>query len=347
MTVASPRVSIVIPCRNEGTWIARCLDSIVHNEYPKDRLEVLVVDGMSDDDTRGTVQQYAAQHAFIRLLDNPRQITPAALNIGLAAAQGEIVMRMDAHYEYAADYIPLLVAWLERSGADNVGGVLVSRPANDTPMARAIALATAHPFGIGNAYYRIGSAEPRWVDTVAFGCYRREVFDRIGVFDEIFVRNQDIELNRRLLRHGGRILLVPEVVVYGHARDSLRKLARMYFQYGYFNPLVIWKSRSRVTSRQIVTPMFALSLLLTAALAPWIPAMRWLLAAILAAYLIPVVAFSTAAAVRHGLRCGLALALVFPTLHLSHGLGFLKGLFDVFILRKDLSKDAAGISLSR
>jgi glycosyltransferase involved in cell wall biosynthesis len=347
MTAESPRVSVIVPCRNEQDWIARCLDSVLRNDYPKDRLEVLVVDGMSDDGTRATVAEYAAQYPFIRLLDNLRRITPAALNIGLAAAAGDVVMRMDAHYEYAENYIPLLAAWLERSGADNVGGVLIFRPANATPVARAIALAISHPFGIGNAYYRIGAAEPRWVDTVAFGCYRREVFQRIGTFDETLVRNQDIELNRRLVRQGGRILLVPEVVVYGHARDSVCKLARMYFQYGYFNPLVIWKSRSRMTSRQIVTPAFALSLVLTAVLAPWIPAMRWLLAAVLCAYTLPLVAFSTAAAVRHGFRCGLALLLIFPTLHLSHGLGFLKGLVDVFVLRKDPAKNAASIPLSR
>jgi len=347
MTAESPRVSVIVPCRNEGDWIAPCLESIVRNEYPKDRLEVLVVDGMSDDGTRATVARYADQYPFIRLLDNPRRITPAALNIGLAAAAGDVVMRMDAHYEYAGNYIPLSVAWLQRSGADNVGGVLIFRPANSTAVARAVALAVSHPFGIGNAYYRIGAAEPRWVDTVAFGCYRREVFQRIGTFDEALVRNQDIELNRRLTRQGGRILLVPEVVVYGRARDSLRKLARMYFQYGYYNPLVIWKSRSRVTSRQIVTPAFVLSLLVAAALAAWLPPARWLLAAILCAYAVPLVLFSAAAAVRHGPRCGLALLVIFPTLHLSHGLGFLKGLLDVFVLRRNLAKNAANVPLSR
>jgi glycosyltransferase involved in cell wall biosynthesis len=346
-SLEKPRISVIIPCRNEGDWIARCLESIVRTEYPKDRLEVLVVDGMSSDGTRQAVADYAARYPFVRLLDNPRQITPAALNIGLAAAGGEIVMRMDAHYEYADNYIPALADWLARSGADNVGGVLIFRPANSSPLARAIAVAVAHRFGIGNAYYRLGTAEPRWVDTVAFGCYRREVFQRIGGFDETMVRNQDIELNRRLTRQGGRILLVPEVVVYGHARGSLGKLARMYFQYGYFNPLVIWKSRSRVTSRQIVTPAFALSLLTAAALAPWIPAMRWLLAVVLVVYALPVLLFSTIAAVRYGLRCGLALAVVFPTLHLSHGLGFLKGFFDVFVLRKNLSASATSIPLSR
>jgi glycosyltransferase involved in cell wall biosynthesis len=345
--IALPFVSIVIPCRNEARWIARCLESVLRNDYSTDRLEVLVVDGMSDDDTRAVVERFLANHPCVRLLENPKRITPAALNIGITAARGDVIMRMDAHYEYGTDYISRLINWLQQSGADNVGGLLVMGPAADSAVARAIALGVVHPFGIGNAYYRIGATEPRLVDTVPFGCYRREVFDRIGLFDEDLVRNQDLEFNRRLTKSGGRILLVPDVVIQGHARDCLRKLWRMYYQYGYFNPLVIHKLGGHMTMRQGVTPLFVATLATLTVLAPWFWPARWLLAATLLAYGAPVVACSAAAAVRHGLRCGLALAAVFPTIHLSHGIGFLKGALDFWILRRNVTANAAAIPLSR
>ena len=220
-------------------------------------------------------------------------------------------------------------------------------PAADTAVAQAIAVAVCHPFGIGNAYYRIGASEPRSVDTVPFGCYRREVFDRIGLFDEELVRNQDIEFNLRLRRSGGTILLVPDVVLHGHARDSLRKMARMYYQYGYYNPLVIRKLGGRITLRQTITPLFVVAIVLSAVLAPWLPLAGWALVAILIAYGLPVLACSAKVAVQRGWRCGLVMCLVFPLLHVSHGLGFLKGFFDFILLRRDPRRVAGRTPLTR
>lgn len=339
-----PLVTVIVPCRNEKKWIGRCLDSIIWNDYPKERLEVLVVDGMSDDGTDAIVQSYSDRLCFLR---NPRRTTPAALNAGIAAAKGAVIIRMDAHYEYPANYISQLVHKLLQSGADNVGGRLIMGPANESAMAQAIAVAVTHPFGIGNAYYRIGASGPRWVDTVPFGCYRSEVFDRIGLFDEDLVRNQDIELNLRLRRAGGRILLAPDVVLHGHARDSLGKLWRMYYQYGYFNPLVIRKSPGRPTLRQCATPLFVTALAASAFLAPWWFWARVALVMILLAYGTCVAASCALVAVRHGIRCALALSVVFPALHISHGLGFLKGLWDFTLLRRDLKKHWSAVPLTR
>ena len=165
-----------MPCRNEGNRIRECLESIVRNDYPKDQMEVLVVDGMSDDGTRATVAEYVARHPHIQLRDNAKAITPAALNIGIAEARGSIVIRMDAHVEYPANYISSLVDCLITSGADNVGGVCVTLPGKNTPLAKAIALGLSHPFGVGNSRFRIGSDVARWVDTVPFGCYRQGCF---------------------------------------------------------------------------------------------------------------------------------------------------------------------------
>jgi glycosyltransferase involved in cell wall biosynthesis len=341
------RVSVVIPCRNEGRHIATCLDSVLANDWPRERLEVLVVDGMSDDGTRGVVAAYAVRHPVVRLLDNPRRITPAALNIGISAASGDLVVRMDAHNEYPPHYISRLVRWLEESGADNVGGLWETCPAADSAEARAIARALSHPFGVGNAHFRLGISAPRWVDTVPFGCYRREVFGRIGGFDEDLVRNQDDELNARLLRAGGRILLVHDVVSRYYPRESLAKLWRMYWQYGYFKPLAMRKVGAVPTMRQLVPAAFVLTLFAAALLALLVPPLRLGFAALVGGYLLA----DLAAAVHAGRHQGAAvvgwLALAFPVLHFSYGLGWLRGAVEFLLLRRARAAGALHLPPSR
>lgn len=342
-----PKVSIVIPCRDEEKFIGVCLDSIIANDYPKDRLEVLVVDGMGEDGTREIVQDYVKRQPFIRLLNNPKKVTPAALNIGISSAKGQIIMRMDAHTLYPTNYISGLVDWLTKSNADNVGGVCLTLPNNDTLMANAIAIALSHPFGVGNAYFRIGASAPRWVDTVPFGCYRREVFDRIGMFDEALVRNQDDEFNLRLIKRGGRILLVPDIVSRYYARDSLRKLWRMYYQYGYFKPLAALKVGGVLTIRQVIPVTFVLSLLAVGVVAPWSIYARGLFGAIIVAYVLANLGSSIFISFRRGLKYALPLAVVFPVLHVSYGVGFMMGILDHLILGRRRRKNAAGIPITR
>ena len=334
MAEAHPMVSIVIPCRNERNHIGRCLDSILANDYPRHRIEIIVADGMSDDGTRELLAEYAIRHPAIRVVPNPKGIASAALNIGITQATGEVIMRMDAHAEYPPNYISGLVGWLQRTGADNVGSAWITRPASDGPVARAIAIALSHPFGIGNARFRLGTAEPRQVDTVPFGCFRKELFTRIGLFDEDLVRNQDDEFNFRLLKAGGKVLLVPGVVAYYYARPSLRQLARMYYQYGYFKPLVARKTGGIVTLRQLVPPLFVSGLIIAAVFAPWVAAARALLVLILGTYLAANVACSAAAIFRSGVRVGVVLPAAFTVPHVSYGLGFLRGILDFLILRR-------------
>lgn len=326
----APFISIVIPCRNERAFIGPCLDSVAASDYPKDCLEALVVDGMSTDGTRAIVERHAAEHPTVALLDNPQGIVPTALNIGIRRAKGRIIVRLDAHASYPRDYLSKLVAWLERSGADNVGGAWHTRPANGTPQAAAIAAGLAHRFGVGNAHYRLGVREPRWVDTVPFGCYRREVFDRIGMFDEDLVRNQDDEFNARLIRRGGRILLVPDVVSDYFARESLSKVWRTYYQYGYFKPLAARKIGAVMTVRQLLPAIFVLALLAGVVLTPF-AAGRVMLGALLGVYAAADLVFAVQAGRPHGGRTMLWLTLVFPALHVSYGLGSLHG-FATFIL---------------
>ena len=328
MSPATPRVptvSVIVPCRDEERYIARCLDSIAATDYPRERLEVLVVDGMSEDRTRAIVADYGARYPFIRLLDNPGRIPPTAVNTGIRAARGEILVRVDAHGVYPPNYIPALVAALEQTGADSVGGVLVTLPANDTAIAQGIAIAMSHPFGVGNSYFRVGVREPRWVDTIAFFCCRRETFDRVGLFDETLARDEDSEFNGRLIQAGGRILLVPHVTAQYYARDSLWQLARMYHQYGYSKPLVARKLGRVTTVRQLVPAGFVSALAAATLALPWVPGAAALLVAAVVPYLVAVAACAIGAGLRRGgLRTVAALGLAFPIVHFSYGVGFLQ-----------------------
>jgi glycosyltransferase involved in cell wall biosynthesis len=342
-----PRLTVLLPCRNEARFLGACLDSILETRYPADRLEILVIDGASDDGTRAIAAEYAARHPAVRVLDNPARIVPTALNVGVRAATGEVIARVDAHAVYPPDYLPRLVEALYQSGADNVGGCLVTLAAERTAVARANALVMAHPLGVGNAWFRVGTTARRWVDTVPYGCYRREVFDRVGLFDEELVRNQDDEFNMRLLRRGGRILLLPDVVSYYYARPSRRHLARMFYQYGYFKPLVARKVGRVMTLRQLAPAGFVvavvggggLAIASAAAAAGWV--------GLLATYAGAVALASLGAGRRHGVRCGAALLVAFPVVHLSYGLGFLRGLGDLLFRRRPRWRTPAAVPLSR
>ena len=343
----APLVTIVLPCRDEEGYVGACLDSIIASDYPQDRIEVLVVDGMSKDRTREIVQSYALQHSTIRLLDNPQAIAPTALNRAIRDAKGSVIMRMDAHVVYPQNYVSRLVAALEESGADNVGGVIQTLPADGTPIARAIAVGLSHRLGVGNSYFRIGVAQRRWVETVPFGCYRREVFERIGLFDEELVRNQDDEFNYRLIKSGGRVLLLPDVVAKYYARGSLRLVSRMFYQYGYFKPLVARKVRRVMTVRQLIPAAFVLTILSTALLSLNWPVARIAFWGIFAVYAGMVLGCAAQFVRREGGRCALALSAVFPLMHFSYGLGWWMGVWDHFVRPIRRRPGVSAIPLSR
>lgn len=340
------RVSVVIPCLNEVHYISNCLDNIITGDFPTERLEILVVDGMSDDGSRERVRAYTERYPFVRLLDNPTKITPAALNAGIRSARGDIIVRIDAHAAYPADYLSGLLTWMERTGADNVGGVLVTRPGGEGRMAAAIAIAVSHPFGVGNSYFRIGTSKPRWVDTVPFGCWRKSTFDRIGLFDEELIRNQDDELNFRLLKAGGKLLLVPNIVVEYFVRRRLSQLWRMYAQYGFFKPLVARKIGSVLTARQLVPVAFVVALATSTALAPFSQYGRAALLATIASYALASLAASFAAS-KDDWSLTLFLPLAFATIHVAYGAGFLGGIWEFFIRAPKRTTGRSEVRLSR
>ena len=339
---SAPFVSVVIPCRNEARFIGACLDSILGNDYPKDRLEVLVVDGMSQDGTSEIVKEYAKRYSCIRLLDNPKRITPAALNIGIARSSGEIIMRMDVHARVGTTYISRCVQALEDYRADNVGGIMRTHPRQETPIAKAIASSLSHPFGVGNSYFRISSKEPRWVDTIFGGCYRREVFDKVGLFNEGLARGQDLEFNLRLRKAGGRTLLVPDIVSYYYARSDMKSFWQHNWKNGVWAILpFLYSTIMPVRWRHLVPLAFVLGLLGSVVVATVHPAGLWVLGGIAGTYAIGNVAASVQVTLREkDVRYLVAMPVVFASLHVAYGLGSLWGLVKVFVCTVFKSKHA-------
>ncbi len=255
-------LSVICPIYNEEKYIARCIESIMAQDYPKDDLEVLFVDGMSTDRTREIIASYLPQCPYLRVLDNPQKIVPPALNIGIREAKGDIIIRLDAHAIFPKNYFSELVKNLSALGAENVGGVCRTLPVDDTPICVGIANVLSSSFGMGNSYFRVGAKDVMEVDTVPFGCFHREIFDRIGYFDEELIRNQDDEFNGRIIKNGGKIYLLPHLVIDYYARDSIKKVYKMFYQYGLFKPLVNKKLGRPATIRQFFPLLFVLGLLL-------------------------------------------------------------------------------------
>ncbi|HUT28434.1 MAG TPA: glycosyltransferase family 2 protein [Sedimentisphaerales bacterium] len=329
-----PDVSIVIPCRNEEKFIGQCLDSIIGNDYPKDKLQLLVVDGMSEDGTRKIVKEYAERLGFIELVDNCERITSSAFNKGIKAAKGEVVLIMSAHSTCEGDYISQCVNYLTNTDADNVGGLCKILPQDSSLIANSIAYALSSSFGAGNAYYRTGSRRPRYVDTVFGGCYRRSIFERIGFFDEDLVRTQDSEFNARLLKNGGRILLVPTIVSYYYTRRSLRDLWKMNLQYGYYKPLAARKIGKVYTARQLIPPLFVVSLAGSLMGGMFYNPLLLLFVFILGFYMAVNLGFSLRISLEKGLRYLFVLPLVFGVIHFGWGIGYLKGVLDFIVFNK-------------
>jgi succinoglycan biosynthesis protein ExoA len=321
-----PYVTVVMPTRNEARWIATSLGAVLSQDYPADRLEVIVADGMSDDKTRAVinavVEATGQEAAPVAIIDNPRRIVATGLNAAIAKAKGDVIVRVDGHCEVQPDHVTRCVRLLEDTGADNAGGITAA--SGTGVVQRAIALGTSSPFGVGTARFRYAS-EPGWVDTVFPGAWRREIFDRLGGFDEELVRNQDDEFNYRLVQAGGRIWLDPTIRTRYEPRDNLGALWRQYFDYGFHKVRVIQKRRGVASPRHAVPPIFVASILmgLGAAAATRRPKLLF-------PFAVPYLSASLAASLHAGRSDHAAIPLlpvVFATLHVSYGTGFLAGLW--------------------
>lgn len=325
-----PFVSIICPVYNEEKHIEHCIESVLQQDYPKDLLEILFIDGMSTDKTRTIIAQYTKEYSFIKLLDNPKKIVPCALNLGIQSAVGEIIIRLDGHCDYPPNYISSLAGYLYELKADNVGCVINTQPADNSIACRAMAIASSHKFGVGNSKFRTGTKNITEADTVPFGCYRREVFDKIGLFDEELVRNQDDEFNARLINADGKIYLIPDLIINYTARDSVVKMMKMFYQYGLFKPLVNKKLGSPATVRQFFPAAFLCGLVLGAVLSCFFSIIFLLYGTIIALYFFAGLCIGIGK-IKSCKDFGLAIILpvTFFLIHASYGWGYLKGLYKI------------------
>lgn len=269
-------LSVICPIYNEEKYIAKCIDSILAQDYPKDDMEVIFVDGMSKDRTREIVADYLNQYDFIKLLDNPQKIAPCAMNIGIKAAKGDLIMRLDGHAFYEKDYFSKIVEWHNKMPeAWNVGGVCETKVVKQNLTSNAIAKVMSDKFGVGNSKFRTGSDE-EWLetDTVPFGCYKREVFDKIGLYNEKLVRVQDIELNKRVKQAGGKIIMVPSIKCNYIPRDNYRAFYNNRYLTGFWviRTCFITKTTKNLGLRHFIPALFVLSIILpiiASIICPW------------------------------------------------------------------------------
>ncbi len=316
-----PKVSIIIPARNEEKFIKRCVESFLKCDYPGELIEVIVVDGMSEDRTREIVTEISRRDDRVLLIDNERKITPVAMNLGVKASKGEYVFFSGAHSEMPSDYISKCIKHAIETGADNVGGVMKTEPRVKSAVGIAISKVLSSPLGVGGAKFRTGVSKPTEVDTVPFGCYKREVFDRIGYFNEKLVRNQDIEFNLRLKRAGGKIILFPDIELTYYSRSTFKELWKNNFANGFWIITGAKYADNPFSIRHLIPLVFVLTLLIGIVFWVFFSIIGKLLVMILCVYLFLMLIESFSKG--ESLSVTLLMILAFPILHISYGIGSL------------------------
>jgi len=320
-------ITIICPTYNEEKYIHTCIESLVKQDIDKEQIEVIFVDGNSTDKTVQIIKEYQQQYGWIKILHNPERIVPYAMNYGIKAANSDVIMRIDAHSHYADNYISTLKEAMVRYDATNVGAVCKTDVLNKNAKTLAIKEVLSNPFGVGNSLFRIGVDKVTEVDTVPFGCYRKEVFEKYGLYNPKLVRNQDIELNKRIKRDGRKILLVPNTYCTYLARENYKALAKNNFQNGVWNILTVYytKAFDSLSLRHFIPLLFVLSLTL-----PLLLGVLWW----------PIAVLSVISFIMYlGLVCFISLKIslqkklslfymvsTFFVLHLSYGFGSLVGI---------------------
>jgi len=336
MNNRKPLVSIIIPCRNEEKYIGKCLDSIIASDYPKHELEVLVIDGMSEDGTRNSVSDYAKKYSYVKLITNSKIITSCALNKGINNAKGNLILWMSAHNEYEKNYISRCVKYLEQYNADAVGGIIKTIPRNATLFGKLSCIVLSHPFGVGNSIHKIGSKSSQWADT-AFGvCYKKEIFSKVGTFNENLVRGQDMELNLRLKKAGLRLLLVPEIVSYYYSRSDFLSFLKHNFKNGKWAILPFkYSTIIPVSWRHLVPLAFVASIIIFMLLSILFKFFFLPFLVIIGLYSLCNIYFSTKISIKESnLTYLFIMPIVFSALHLSYGLGALLGVLNVNVSKR-------------
>ena len=322
-------VSLIIPCRNEAFYIKGLIESLLAQEYPREKMEVLFVDGCSEDSTKELIWEYGKDLHELNILNNSQRIVPVALNIGIKASRGELIIRLDAHCFYPSDYISKLVKWSLMTNADNVGGICFSKSKSDTSISNAICIVSSDRLGVGNSRFRVGVDKIQDVDTVPFGCFKREIFERIGLFNESLIRGQDYEFNRRIKSSGGRIVLVPEISCVYFPRETLWELWKNRFNTGKWVVAIPYytKSFNSITIRHFIPLVFITVLFILLVLASFSRFFGYCLYGILLLY-ISTLSYKCIL-LRSPKTIPFHLFLSFITMHFSYGFGSVTGLASI------------------
>jgi glycosyltransferase involved in cell wall biosynthesis len=319
-----PMVTVIMPVRNEESFIERSLNAVLAQDYPPSRMEVLIADGMSTDRTRAVVDSLRDDHSNVRLIDNENRLAPSGLNIATEVARGDVIVRVDGHCEIDRNYVRRCVHHLAGGDIDAVGGVIET--VGETKQAQTIAAAMSSPFGVGLSAFRVTNGKTSLVDTLAFPAYKRETVRRTGLYDEEFLCNEDDEYNYRLRKLGGRILLAEDVCSRYYSRCTLLALGYQYFRYGMWKVRVLQKHPRQMKLRQFVPFAFVTALMLSLGAVPLVAMGRWALILVAGSYLTANLCASLWTASRNGWWMAVRLPIVFSVLHLSYGFGFLAGL---------------------
>lgn len=321
----APKVSVVMPLYNEEAYIGGCIDSLLRQNYPKEEMEWIFVDGMSKDKTVSIINSYKERYPdLIRVFENPNKTVPYAMNIGINKAQGKYIIRLDAHADYATNYFSKCVHYLDSTDADNVGGVAETKA--KTKFGETIAKMLSSRFGVGNSQFRTGGSSG-YVDTVPFGAFRKEVFDKYGGYDERLTRNQDNEMNYRIRKNGGKIWLADDIHLTYYCRDSLSGICKMAMQNGRWNIITMKLCPGAMGIRHFIPLGFVLSLIGLPIMCCFIHGVKWMLLAELVMYFALDILFSAKLSNKFVEIC--ELIFLFPAFHITYGIGSLRGIIDV------------------
>jgi succinoglycan biosynthesis protein ExoA len=322
-------ISFIVPVRNEEDYIRASLKSLVDQSYPVSSCEIIVVDGRSSDRTREIIEEICERNPQVRCLDNPAGIVPTAMNIGIRAARGEVIIRADGHNAYPRDYAANCVKYLAQTDADNVGGPCLTLAADESFSARLVAAILSSPFGVGDSKFRTGGKEG-FVDTVPFGAFRREIFDRVGMFNEKLVRNEDNDLNARIRKAGGTIYLAPALTTHYHPVKNFLSLLKYEFQASQWHIFTLRENRESMGLRHFAPAVFLLLLLLLL-LASFVSATPpAFLIGILCAYILTGFYFSLRAKTEGNWDVALIQPFATFCFHIAYGAGTLLGLRYLF-----------------
>lgn len=325
MSEKTPFISVVMPIYNEEKYISQCIESLLKQDYPKDKMEWIFVDGCSTDNTVSILNDYQNKNpGLIKVFNNPNKTVPYAMNIGIKNSVGKFIIRLDAHAEYADDYFSKCVYYLQTTDADNVGGVIETKSVGN--VGEAIAAVVSSKFGVGNSQFRT-NGEDGYVDTVPFGAFRREVFEKYGMYDERLTRNQDNEMNFRIRSNGGKIFLSNDIKLAYYSRNTIKGILKMAFQNGMWNVITMKLCPGSMGVRHFVPLAFLLSLIFMPILSAFIPVFWWLFLAEILLYSALNVVCSLHNQNGTGKTHFFLKLIIFPLFHICYGAGSLFGIF--------------------